>query len=168
MNKISLISEYAKENNLIFGIFVFVFLTFFLYTTVRLIYYFFGILEFLLGFIVIGDYYIYLGVIVGVICTTKYRKEEQSITKYNVIVVVIGGLISALFTVLIDTILYTLTIEYFFNYFVQRSLYGLVFGFFIAMILGARYMYKELKKEQKKEQKEEPYGDEFFQDLIDK
>ncbi len=170
MNNISLNSDYAKENNLKFGIVVFVSLTFFIYSTIRLIYYFFDILGFLLGLYAFVDYQFLIGAIGGVIYTTKYRKEEQSITKINVITVVIGGLISALSTTLVDAILYiqTITVEFFFYYFLERSIYGLVIGLVVAMIIGARFMHKELKEEEKKEKKEEPYGDEFFEDLIDK
>ncbi len=173
MNNISLISDYAKENNVKFGVIVFVFLTFFSYTIIRLIYYFFRILEFLLGYFTFVDYQFLLGAIGGVIYTTKYRKEEQSITKINVIVVVIGGLISALCTTLVDAILYinTISVEYFFYYLLERTIYGLVIGVIVAMIIGARFMYKEFKEEQKKEKQEKEedrYGDEFFEDLIDK
>ncbi len=170
MNNISHISDYAKENNLKIGIIVFVFLTFFSYTIIRLIYYFFGILEYLLGYFTYVDYQFLIGAIGGVIYTTKYRKEEQSITKINVIMVLIGGLISALSTTLVDAILYinTVTVEFFFYSFLERSIYGLIIGFVVAMIIGARFMYKEFKEEEKKEKKEEPYGDEFFEDLIDK
>ncbi len=170
MDNISVISDYAKKNNVKFGIVVFVSLTFFSYTIIRLIYYIYGILEFLLGYFTYVDYQFLIGAIGGVIYTTKYRKEEQSITKINIIVVVIGGLISALSTTLVDAILYinTVTVEFFFYSFLARSIYGLVIGCIVAMIIGARFMYKEFKEEEKKEKKEERYDDAFFEDLIDK
>ena len=168
MNKISSISDYAKENNIKFGVIVFVSLTFFIYSIISIIFRYTGYLGFLRGYFTFADYQFLIGAVGGVLCTMKYRKEEQSVTKANIIVIVVGGLISALSITIVDAILYTLTIEFFFYYFIERSLFGLIIGFLVGMILGARYLYKDLKEDEKKESEEDRYGDDFFEDLIDK
>jgi hypothetical protein len=104
----------------------------------------------------------------GLLFALKFHKPEQSPLKYGIKLGFIAGVSCS---ILPSIYLWIFHVGgHFLNIFVGMGfllITGIAFGLIIGGFLGWYYMAKERKKQMEQE-REDKYGDDFFQDLIDK
>ena len=158
------LTDYFKEKNLNTGISIFVLITF--VTFILTIFYY-------PGFFAYADLQFLFGAILGGVFTLKYRKPEQSILKYGIIMGIAGGFLSSAFISLYITlptfIISGPNIIYYLVWLGYISISGIVIGVITGAFLGAYYMYKDQKGEyEEEEEEEEGIDDDFYKELAEK
>lgn len=145
--------ETAKENNQTTGIIICVVITFVFYVANPWWY----------GFILSRDLDFSVGLIAGLIFTLRFRTEDQTPLKLGITAGLIAGGVSCIAPSFLMWIVFG-DILVFFLYLGNLLITGLILGFIIGGLLGYYYMGKDLKEEDTNDE----YGDDFFQDLIEK
>ncbi|MFX1391121.1 MAG: hypothetical protein ACFE9Z_13735 [Promethearchaeota archaeon] len=119
------------------------------------------------GFVLFKDSELGIGLFVGMLFALKYHKPEQSPLKYGVKIGFIAGILSTIAPSILIWLLFGGHFLYALVTLGFMSITGIALGLIVGGFLGWYYMGKERKIEMDKE-REEKYGDDFFEDLIDK
>lgn len=144
----------AKQKNQTTGIIICVVITFVFYAANPLWY----------GFILFRDLDFSIGLIAGLLFTFRFRTEDQSSLKFGITTGLIAGGVSSLAPGFLIWILFGGHIIFLFINIAFLLVTGLVLGFIIGGLLGYYYTGKDIKEEDTNDE----YGDDFFQDLIEK
>lgn len=151
--------ETAKQNNQTTGIIICIVITFVIYAAIPRWY----------GFILFRDFDFSVGLFVGLLFTFRFRTEDQSLLKFGITTGLIAGGVSSIAPGFLMWILFGGHIFFLFIDIGFLLITGLILGFIIGGLLGWYYMNKDMKeKDIKEKDTKDEYGDDFFQDLIEK
>lgn len=137
--------NYAKKNNIIFGIIFTDLIAFIAYLFSN------GV-----SFIVLGDIHMLFGSILGVYFSLKYRKQNQSPLLYGILVGLVGTFFSALTLTLFQwTYILNINFSIFYIYIIP----AIIIGPLVGAIFGLIFRIKE------KDIDKSSIDEEFFKDL---